>query len=138
MTPLMVLKQGEQAVSELAAMKEKSELFLFGSPGIFIFPQQKKKPSSTLPSTSLLCLRYAMAFLLFQASEAQAELRQRRRLEDLNRWRFFFFYYKDGESGGVREGGGWYVGGLINYKLPGFCCSAFVRACKSVDGTQLL
>lgn len=81
-------------------MKRKAELFLFGSPGIIIFPQKKRIPSSTLPSPSLLCLRYAI-FLLFQASEAQAELRRRRRMEDLNRWRIF--YFRDRERGRGEE-----------------------------------
>lgn len=46
-----------------------------------------------------------------------------------------FLFWGLTESGGEEEGG--YDGGLINNKLPGFCCAAFVRSCKSVDGTQL-
>lgn len=90
MTPLMVLKWEEQA-GEQHKVKGEARLFLFGSPGIIIFPQKKRIPSSTLPSHSLCCPHYAMAFLLFQASEARAELAElrRRRIEDLNRWRIF-------------------------------------------------
>lgn len=97
-------------------MKGKAGLFLFGTTGIIIFPQKKRIPSSILPSPFLLCLRYAMVFLLFQASEAQAELR--RRMEDLNRWRIFILGMerereREEDKEEVEEEGGTTEGSLI-------------------------